>query len=66
MALGVLDILKVVKASDLREMFACTTIIEAENTEAEKKGRKRDFPFVMLRSEATLVFLCNRLDLFSK
>ena len=42
MALGALDILKVVKASDLREMFACTTIIEAENTEAERKGRKRD------------------------
>ena len=37
-----LDILKVVKVSDLREMIGCTTIIEAENTETERKGRKRD------------------------
>ena len=45
MALGALDILKVVKASNLREMFARTTIIEAENIKAERKGRKRDiFP----------------------
>ena len=37
-----LDILKVVKAPILREMIGCSSIIEAENTEAERKGRKRD------------------------